>query len=189
MAEETPKLLDIASFFYGVISLCGIGITLYLSWRTLQRQEDAHKLGAATLEQQKKALELGIEAYKREEAHSAVLTSESLQSFNKLIDFCVPVSLQLRNCSRFPTVLKVDVYAHGFSVHYDDGDSHPSTAFNRLRRDEFVVVPGESYTRTFRIHLLTDRPSQASVTIYLNDKYFYEFLYVYSYQVEYYELV
>lgn len=151
MNEQSLDFKGVAEIIYGVLSLSGIFAALYLSWRT----------------------------YKREHEFSAVPTTTSFQSFNKWIKFCEPVTLELFNRSKYPVIMRVVIHSSGFSIHYDTGTCPPS-GYSMLSPQPLHIGPNECFKQDFRIHTLTNWPAKANVIIYVNGKFFQQFVYVYD---------
>lgn len=134
------------------LTLISVLATLYLTWRK----------------------------YRRDHEFQAVVTSTSIRSFERNIKFCETVTIQISNLSRFPATLTVDVFAEGICIHYVNQGQHPQKCHSALHLPTWVIAPNKDYKHDICIHVREKKPSNAIMSLYLNDRLFRKFVYAYD---------
>lgn len=137
----------------------------------------------------KMALDYTVKAYAREEKFSAVMTTNSLNSFKRPLKLCNLVTVEILNRSKYASSLKVDVHSSEICLHWDrGGNDHPKTCYKNLKLAKYVIAPNELYEQSFRIHVQSGNPSEARIILFVNDETYQEFTYRYISSVDTYNL-
>jgi hypothetical protein len=104
--------------------------------------------------------------YLRDERFSAVLSSESVTSFQKPIKLCETLRLTMFNHSKYTTSLQPTIYAENLSVH-TLGNNHPAQAAYQLTYAGQTIKVGESYDTLFQAHIILGNPTPANLSVYV----------------------